>query len=53
MSQTDDILKESHAQVSAWRVWSRFIGYYGPYKGLFFGDLLAATVPSIWPSRSS
>ena len=44
MSQTDDILKESHAQVSAWRVWSRFIGYYGPYKGLFFGDLLAATV---------
>ena len=44
MSQTDDILKESHAQVSAWRVWSRFISYYGPYKGLFFGDLLAATV---------
>ena len=44
MNQSDEICKESHAEVSAWRVWSRFISYYGPYKGLFFADLLCATL---------
>ncbi|MDE8702149.1 ABC transporter ATP-binding protein [Adlercreutzia equolifaciens] len=44
MSQADEVLKETHAEVSAKRVWSRFISYYGPYKALFFGDLLAAVV---------
>lgn len=44
MNQSDEICKESHAEVSAWRVWSRFISYYGPYKGLFFVDLLCATL---------
>ena len=43
-STTDDILRESHAEVSARRVWGRFIGYYGPYKGLFFADLACACV---------
>ncbi len=44
MNQSDEILKESHAEVSAWRVWSRFISYYGPCKGLFFADLFCATL---------
>ncbi|MEB1813289.1 ABC transporter ATP-binding protein [Adlercreutzia mucosicola] len=43
-STTDDILRESYAEVSARRVWARFIGYYGPYKGLFFADLACACV---------
>lgn len=44
MATTDDILNESHAEVSAARVWRRFISYYGPYKGLFFADLACATL---------
>lgn len=44
MNQSDEICKESHAEVSAWRVRSRFVSYYGPYKGLFFADLLCATL---------
>ena len=44
MATTDDILNESHAEVSAVRVWRRFISYYGPYKGLFFADLACAVV---------
>ena len=44
MATTDDILSESHAEVSAARVWRRFIAYYGPYKGLFFADLACAVV---------
>ena len=44
MSQADEILNETHAEVSAKRVWSHFASYYRPYKGLFFGDLLAAVM---------
>ena len=34
--------EESHADVTAGRVLRRFIGYYGPYKGLLAADLLCA-----------
>ena len=44
MTTTDNILNETHAHVSAARVWRRFISYYGPYKGLFFADLGCACV---------
>ncbi len=47
MNQIDNIQEESHATVSAWRVWTRFISYYGPYKGLFFADLACATVLAV------
>ncbi|MEC4185130.1 ABC transporter ATP-binding protein [Adlercreutzia sp. R21] len=44
MATSIDTSQESHAEVSARRVWARFIGYYGPYKGLFFADLGCACV---------
>lgn len=44
MATSIDTSQESHAEVSARRVWARFIGYYGPYKGLFFADLACACV---------
>ncbi len=47
MNQIDNIQGESHATVSAWRVWTRFISYYGPYKGLFFADLACATALAV------
>lgn len=47
MNQAEYIQQESHANVSAWRVWTRFISYYGPYKGLFFADLACATALAI------
>ena len=34
--------EESHADVTAGRVLRRFVGYYGPYKGLLAADLLSA-----------
>ncbi len=36
--------QESHADVSALKVWKTFLGYYAPYKFLFVFDLVCATV---------
>ena len=42
MATAVDTSKETHADVAAAEVLRRFVGYYKPYKALFFADLVAA-----------
>jgi len=43
MATAIDTSKETHADVAAAaEVLRRFVGYYKPYKALFFADLVAA-----------
>ena len=44
MATAIDTSKETHADVAAAEVLRRFVGYYKPYKVLFFADLVAACI---------
>ena len=44
MATAIDTSKETHADVAAAEVLRRFVGYYKPYKALFFADLVAACI---------
>ena len=44
MATAIDTSKETHADVAAAEVLRRFVGYYKPYKALFFADLAAACI---------
>ena len=44
MATAIDTSKETHADVAAAEVLRRFVGYYKPYKALFFSDLVAACI---------
>ena len=44
MATAIDASKETHADVAAAEVLRRFVGYYKPYKALFFADLVAACI---------
>lgn len=54
MATAIDTSKETHADVAAAEVLRRFVGYYKPYKALFFADLWppAFWLGLTWPFRS-